>query len=170
MKQFYKRFVPQYESDLMSVVYSVILSTKETDLHFVKSGSCNASCIRWQGSGKVPVGDHEYIDVVNFNNTGSSERLIIDINFRSHFEIARAVDSYDRILKSLLVVYVGSLMRLKQYLQVMVDAARSLSAKTRCPFLLGYLSLTCKRSGIYLTRDRISRPLIILTINSVDDI
>ncbi|TXG49787.1 hypothetical protein EZV62_025662 [Acer yangbiense] len=150
---FYKRSVPQYESDLMSVVHSLILSIKETDLHFVKSGPCNASCIRyalvkllrlsgydaavcstrWQGSGKVPGGDHEYIDVVNYNNTGISERLIIDIDFRSHFEIARAVDSYDRILKSLPVVYVGSLMRLKQYLQVMVDAARSSLSQNSMP-------------------------------------
>ena len=76
MLQFYKRSVPQYESDLMSVVHSLILSIKETDLHLVKSGPCNASCIRyalvkllrlsgydaavcstrWQGSGKVPGG------------------------------------------------------------------------------------------------------------------
>lgn len=63
--------------------------------------------------------------MVNHSSTGSSERLIIDIDFRSHFEIARAVQSYDRILNSLPVVYVGSLTRLKQFLQVMVDAARS---------------------------------------------
>ncbi|KAJ0044494.1 uncharacterized protein LOC116117733 [Pistacia vera] len=142
---FYKHSVPRYEMDLMSVVNSLILSIKETDLHVVKSGQCNGSCIRfslvkllrlsgydaavcstrWQGSGKVPGGDHEYIDVLNYSSTGSSERLIIDIDFRSHFEIARAVDSYDRILKSLPVVYVGSLVRLKQFLQVMVEAARS---------------------------------------------
>ncbi|XP_044507477.1 uncharacterized protein LOC123226956 [Mangifera indica] len=142
---FYKHSVPRYEMDLMSVVNSLILSIKETELNVVKSGQCNGSCIRfslvkllrlsgydaavcstrWQGSGKVPGGDHEYIDVLNYNNNGSSERLIIDIDFRSHFEIARAVDSYDRILKSLPVVYVGSLVRLKQFLQVMVEAARS---------------------------------------------
>ncbi|VVA12478.1 PREDICTED: [Prunus dulcis] len=142
---FYKRSVAQYEKDLTSVVHSLILSISENDLHFVKSGPCNASCLkfslvkllrlsgydaavcvaRWQGSGKVPGGDHEYIDVVNFNNSGSSERLIIDLDFRSHFEIARAVHSYDRILNSLPVVYVGSLTRMKQFLQVMVEAARS---------------------------------------------
>jgi uncharacterized protein (TIGR01615 family) len=38
-------------------------------------------------------GDHEYIDVVNYTSIGTSERLIIDIDFRSHSEIARAVDS-----------------------------------------------------------------------------
>jgi hypothetical protein len=52
------------------------------------------------------------------------ERLIIDIDFRSHFEIARAVDSYGTLLDSLPVVYVGTLPRLKQFLNVMVDAAK----------------------------------------------
>ncbi|KAM1020013.1 hypothetical protein ACFX13_042063 [Malus domestica] len=142
---FFKRSVGQYESDLTSVVHSSILSISENDLNFDKSGQCNSSCLkfalvkllrlsgydaavcaaRWQGSGKVPGGDHEYIDVVNYNNLGSSERLIIDLDFRSHFEIARAVQSYGRILNSLPVVYVGSLTRLKQYLQVMAEAARS---------------------------------------------
>ncbi|KAG6578694.1 hypothetical protein SDJN03_23142, partial [Cucurbita argyrosperma subsp. sororia] len=136
--------ISQYESDLLSVVHSLTLSMNEKDLNMNKSGSCNASCIRfvlvkllrlygydaavcttrWQGAGKVPGGDHEYIDVVNYTS-GSSERLIVDIDFRSHFEIARAVESYDRILNSLPVIYVGSLSRLKQFLQIMVEAGKS---------------------------------------------
>lgn len=76
LSQFYKRSVAQYEKDLTSVVHSLILSISENDLHFVKSGPCNASCLkfslvkllrlsgydaavcvaRWQGSGKVPGG------------------------------------------------------------------------------------------------------------------
>jgi uncharacterized protein (TIGR01615 family) len=139
-----KHPLAQFEIETLSVVHSLILSINKTELHAVKSGPCNASCIRytlvkllrlsgydaavcqskWQGTGKVPGGDHEYIDVINHNHGGSSERLIIDIDFRSHFEIARAVDSYDRILNSLPVVYVGSLTRLKQFLQVMAEAAR----------------------------------------------
>ncbi|KAF8397484.1 hypothetical protein HHK36_016401 [Tetracentron sinense] len=142
---FYEHTVDQYESDFFSVVHSLILSINETDLHFLKSGPCNGSCIRfslvkllrfsgydaavcaskWQGCGKVPGGEYEYIDVVTHRDTGSPERLIIDIDFRSHFEIARAVESYDAILISLPVVYMGSLSKLKQFLQVMVEAARS---------------------------------------------
>ena len=68
-------------------------------------------------------GDHEYIEVVNYLNDGSMEHVIIDIDFRSHFEIARAVESYDKILKSLPVAFVGSLTKLKQFLQVMAEAA-----------------------------------------------
>ncbi|XP_058181751.1 uncharacterized protein LOC131300098 [Rhododendron vialii] len=142
---YYKLSVDQYESDLLAVVNSLMLSMSGTDLHLVKSGPCNASCIRfslvkllrlsgfdaavcsskWQGNGKVPGGDHEYIDVVNYKASGGSERLIIDIDFRSHFEIARAVESYERLLSSLPVVYVGSTKKLKKFLQVMVEAARS---------------------------------------------
>lgn len=79
---------------------------------------CNLSVcffFRW-------LGDHEYIDVIM--NSDTEYRLIIDIDFRSHFEIARAVDSYDSLLNSLPVVYVGTLPRLKQFLHVMVDAAK----------------------------------------------
>lgn len=143
---FYRHSEDQYESDLLSVVHSLILSIKEMDLEFRNSsGMCNASCIRfslvkalrlsgydaavcasrWQGCGKVPGGDHEYIDVIKYTDTGTSERLIIDIDFHSHFEIARAVASYDAILNSVPVVYVGSLSKLKPFLQVMVEAAKS---------------------------------------------
>ncbi|KAI6668987.1 hypothetical protein NL676_003872 [Syzygium grande] len=141
---FFKRNLDQYESDLQSVVHSLVLSINEIGLQFVKSGPCNASCIRfslvqllrqsgydaavcsarWQGGSKVPGGDHEYIDVVNNTSSGNSDRLIIDIDFQSHFEIARAVESYDRILKLLPVIYVGSLSRLSQFLQVMAEAGK----------------------------------------------
>lgn len=141
---FYKHSVDRYESNLLSVIHSLLLSFNEMDLHYVKNEPCHSSCIRqllvkhlrlmgydaavclskWQGVGKVPGGDHEYIDVVTSDYGASSERLIIDIDFRSHFEIARAVASYDTILYSLPVVYVGSLAKLKEFLQVMVEAAR----------------------------------------------
>ncbi|WRX12826.1 Protein of unknown function PDDEXK-like - like 6 [Theobroma cacao] len=62
--------------------------------------------------------DHKYIDEINYNK-GSSERLIIDIDFRSHFEVARGVDSYDRILNSL---------------PLMVDAAGSSLKQNSMPF------------------------------------
>lgn len=152
--QYFKLATDQYERDTLSVVNSLMLSISEQDLHHGRSGSCNASCIRfslvkllrlsgydagvcstkWPGTSKVPGGDHEYVDVVNYNHAGISERLIIDIDFRSHFEIARAVDSYDKILNLLPVVYVGSLSKLKQFLQVMVDAARSSLKQNSMPF------------------------------------
>ncbi|KAL5716699.1 hypothetical protein ACHQM5_009828 [Ranunculus cassubicifolius] len=141
----YKRTADQYESDLLAAVHSLVRSIDATDLHFVHSGPCNASCIRfslvkllrrsgydaavctskWQNCGKIPGGDHEYIDVVTHCDGGISERFIIDIDFRGHFEIARAVESYNIVLDSLPVVFVGYSSKLKHFLQVMVEAARS---------------------------------------------
>ncbi|CAH8361370.1 unnamed protein product [Eruca vesicaria subsp. sativa] len=143
--QFLKYSMPQHETEVLSAVRNLMLSIKEKDLHSVKTGTCNASCIRfylakllrlsgynaavcsarWQGTGKVPGGDNEYIDLILSDTpVGQDDRLIIDIDFRSHFEIARAVDSYQRIMESLPVVYVGTVTRLNQFLQVMVDAAK----------------------------------------------
>ncbi|CAM8965139.1 unnamed protein product [Rhodiola kirilowii] len=134
----------QYERNLISVVQSLLLSISVAELKAIPSAACNACCIRfylvkllrisgydaavcstkWKGRRKVPGGDHEYIDITH-TGRGNSDRFIIDIDFRSHFEIARAVDSYDRILNSLPAVYAGSLVKLEQYLPVMVEAART---------------------------------------------
>lgn len=142
---YHKHTVDQYESDLLSAVHSLVLSINDKDLHIVRPGPCNGSCIRfylvkllrssgydaavctskWQNSGKVPGGDYEYIDVANHSDTASSERLIIDIDFRSHFEIARPSESYDAIMNSLPVIYVGTLSNLKHFLHIMVEAAKS---------------------------------------------
>lgn len=66
----------QHETEVLSAVRTLMLTIKEKDLHSVKSGTCNASCIRfylakllrlsgydaavcsarWQGGGKVPGG------------------------------------------------------------------------------------------------------------------
>ena len=76
MTQICKLSVTQHESDLLSVVHSLIRSMNETNLQIMNSGPCYASCIRfylvklmrlsghdagvcaskWQGSGKVPGG------------------------------------------------------------------------------------------------------------------
>ncbi|CAO2167876.1 unnamed protein product [Urochloa humidicola] len=132
------------ENELLSMVHSLLFSIHESELQSFKRGQCSDTCIRhllvkllrysgydaavctskWQGFDKIPGGDHEYIDVIIHGDTTGPERLIVDIDFRSHFEIARAVDSYGTLLNSLPVVYVGTLPRLKQFLHVMVDAAK----------------------------------------------
>ncbi|WRX12824.1 Protein of unknown function PDDEXK-like - like 5 [Theobroma cacao] len=112
----------------------------------------------------IYAGDHDYIDVINYNKGGS------------HFEIARGVDCYDRILNSLPVVYVGSLTRLKQWLQLMVDAAGSSLKQNSMPFppwrSLAYLQAKWQRP----TRDNllpgnmILKTILLLTINSATGI
>ena len=89
MTQICKLSVAQHESDLLSVVHSLIRSMNETNLQVMNSGPCYASCIRfylvklmrlsgydagvcaskWQGSGKVPGGMPYYIYIdQNYNS------------------------------------------------------------------------------------------------------
>ncbi|XP_073056999.1 uncharacterized protein [Primulina eburnea] len=71
--------IDQYESNLAMVVKSLVLSISET----------------------IQRGEHEFIDVITHENNEDSQRYIIDIDFRSHFQIARAVKPYKVVLSSL---------------------------------------------------------------------
>ena len=53
-----------------------------------------------------------------------SERLIVDIDFRAQFEIARASAQYTQLLGVLPRIFVGKVERLKQILKIMCDAAK----------------------------------------------
>lgn len=86
-------------------------------------------------------------------NTTDKGRFIIDIDFRSNFEIARAVTSYDTLLHSLPVVYVGYEIKLKRYLSVMVKAAR-ISLKQNSMPLPPWRSLPYLQAKWQSTRDR----------------
>lgn len=65
-------------------------------------------------------GEYEYIDVI----VEGGERVLIDIDFRSEFEIARSTGGYKSILQSLPHVFVGRSDRLHQIISVVSEAAR----------------------------------------------
>jgi len=69
-------------------------------------------------------GEYEYIDVV-FNGMHLAERLIVDVDFRTQFEIARPTQQYEAALKILPAVFVGSTSKLQQILQFMSEAAKA---------------------------------------------
>ncbi|XP_057821309.1 uncharacterized protein LOC131034003 [Cryptomeria japonica] len=151
------------ESDLLYLISVVIASIKDSDFLCSRDGSCKGSCIRkllvkhlksygynaavcrskWKISDKVPGGEYEYVDVILEGDEKAPERLIIDIDFQSHFEIARPIVSYDTILKSLPVIYVGGLVKLERMLQLLVEAAKFSLKQNSMPIppwrTLGYL-------------------------------
>lgn len=76
---------------------------------------------RWEKS-KSPsylAGEYEFIDVVV-----EGENLLVDIDFRSEFEIARPTKAYRAILQSLPYIFVGKSDRLQQLVSVVADAAK----------------------------------------------
>ncbi|KAJ9188065.1 hypothetical protein P3X46_003460 [Hevea brasiliensis] len=74
---------------------------------------------RWEKSPTHPAGEYEYIDVIV-----SGERLLIDIDFRSEFEIARSTKAYKSLLQSLPHIFVGKADRLQKIVSVVSNAAR----------------------------------------------
>lgn len=73
----------------------------------------------WEKSSSYPAGEHEYIDVII-----DGDRILIDVDFRSEFEIARSTKSYRALLQSLPLVFVGTADRVSQIVAVVSEAAK----------------------------------------------
>lgn len=94
--------------------------------HLRQEGYNAAICkSRWDHGDGLPAGDYEYIDViVDGTKNGKHDRFIVDIDFKSQFEIARASKQYSQLLDVLPRLYVGRAERLKQILKIMCNAAK----------------------------------------------
>ncbi|KAJ3673872.1 hypothetical protein LUZ60_005864 [Juncus effusus] len=75
---------------------------------------------RWDKSPSFPSGEYEYIDVVH----DGPERIIVDIDFKSEFEIARSTKSHRAVLQSLPSIFVGKSDRLLQIISIVSESAK----------------------------------------------
>lgn len=71
-------------------------------------------------------GAYEYIEAVveAKNYRGSSVRLIIDIDFKSQFEVARPTPSYKRLLHILPQIFVGDEEKLRRTVSIVCSEAK----------------------------------------------
>lgn len=83
---------------------------------------------RWEKSPSCPAGEYEYIEVIIGN-----ERLIIDIDFKSEFEIARSTKAYKMILQNLPFIFVGKCDRLQSIVAIVSEAAKQSLKKKGMP-------------------------------------
>ncbi|XP_022722667.1 uncharacterized protein LOC111279868 [Durio zibethinus] len=67
----------------------------------------------------IILGDYEYIDVIV-----ERERMLIDVDFRSEFEIARSTGVYKAIVQSLPFIFVGKPDRLDRIVSIVSEAAK----------------------------------------------
>ncbi|KAJ7295861.1 hypothetical protein O6H91_Y158700 [Diphasiastrum complanatum] len=82
---------------------------------------CN---MKWHKSGTVPGGEYEYVDVLSDSAHAHTDRVVIDLDFRSQFEIARPTQHYMAALKLIPNIFVGVSEKLEQLLQIMSEAAK----------------------------------------------
>ncbi|KVH94346.1 uncharacterized protein LOC112518628 [Cynara cardunculus var. scolymus] len=83
---------------------------------------------RWEKTSTYPAGEYEYIDALI-----EGDRLIIDIDFRSEFEIARSTKSYKAVLQMLPHIFVGKADRLQKIINIVSDAAKQSLKKKGMP-------------------------------------
>ncbi|KAI8016457.1 hypothetical protein LOK49_LG05G02608 [Camellia lanceoleosa] len=69
-------------------------------------------------------GDYEYIDVMKKDSSGEAVRLIVDMDFRSQFELARPTSTYSELTTSLPSIFVGSEEKLMEIICLVCSAAK----------------------------------------------
>ncbi|KAL6883434.1 hypothetical protein ACP4OV_010848 [Aristida adscensionis] len=92
------------------------------------AGHDAAVCVsRWDKSPSHPAGEHAYLDVLlpAASDRGARERVLVDVDFRSAFEVARPTKAYRALLQRLPPVFVGKDDRLRLLVAAAADAARA---------------------------------------------
>ncbi|WVZ62136.1 hypothetical protein U9M48_011917 [Paspalum notatum var. saurae] len=90
---------------------------------------------RWEKGPSHPAGEHEYIDVVvaaaaepspsgGAAAATTTSRLVVEVDFRSEFEVARPTKAYRAALQALPPLFVGTPDRLGRVVALVADAAR----------------------------------------------
>ncbi|XAR66470.1 hypothetical protein NMG60_11012725 [Bertholletia excelsa] len=80
---------------------------------------------KWRNSPDIPSGEHTFLDVVDNSSPKKGEvRVIIELNFRAEFEVARASENYNRLIRRLPEVFVGKVERLQGLIKILCSAAK----------------------------------------------
>ncbi|XP_044484729.1 uncharacterized protein LOC123210439 [Mangifera indica] len=81
--------------------------------------NCSICKSKWDKCPSFPAGEYEYIDVIV-----DGERMLVDIDFRPEFEIARSTSAYKVILQTLPYIFVGKPDRIGQIVSIVSEAAK----------------------------------------------
>ncbi|XP_027347876.1 uncharacterized protein LOC113859264 [Abrus precatorius] len=88
--------------------------------------NCAICKSKWRSSSEIPSGDHTYLEVTdNSSNTKRGAiKVVIELSFRAEFEMARANEEYNQLIRRLPEVYVGKAERLRVLVKIMCSAAK----------------------------------------------
>ncbi|KAI3854233.1 hypothetical protein MKW98_024656 [Papaver atlanticum] len=90
------------------------------------AGFNSAICTsKWRKSPDIPSGEHTYLDVKDKSDPKKGEiRVVVELNFRAEFEMARASEDYNKLINRLPEVFVGKAERLRTLIKVLCSAAK----------------------------------------------
>ncbi|XP_065875538.1 uncharacterized protein [Euphorbia lathyris] len=99
---------------------------REVSLKLQAGGyNCSICKSKWKSSPEIQAGEHTYLEVVEKSNSKKGEiRVIIELNFRGEFEMARANKEYNNLINNLPEIYVGKSERLKDLIKILCSSAK----------------------------------------------
>ncbi|GER34037.1 hypothetical protein STAS_10219 [Striga asiatica] len=70
-------------------------------------------------------GEYEYVEVIKIDKNGcKKERLIVDIDFRTQFEVSRPTQNYQELINGLPLIFVGTEEKLEKLISLISGAAK----------------------------------------------
>ncbi|KAK6917570.1 Protein of unknown function PDDEXK-like [Dillenia turbinata] len=87
--------------------------------------NCSICKTKWKRSSDIPAGEHTFMDVIDKSDPKKGEiRIIVELNFRAEFEMARTRQEYKELISRLPEVYVGRVERLSSLIKILCSAAK----------------------------------------------
>ncbi|KAL7185520.1 hypothetical protein ACSBR2_027461 [Camellia fascicularis] len=87
--------------------------------------NCAVCKSKWRSSPDIPKGEHTYLEVLDSSNSKKKEvRVVIELNFRAEFEMARANEEYNRLTSRLPDMFVGKAERLQALIKILCSSAK----------------------------------------------
>ncbi|KAK4268218.1 hypothetical protein QN277_024904 [Acacia crassicarpa] len=113
--------------EIFSLLRRNVTDLRQNVVAFLLEKGHNAAICKtkwdYSGGGVIP-GNHEFIDVVRGGSSIWQNRYLVEVDFRSQFEIARPTKRYEEILSSLPRIFVGGGDELKRTVRVVCDVAK----------------------------------------------
>ncbi|KAK2447274.1 hypothetical protein P8452_11614 [Trifolium repens] len=99
---------------------------REVSKRLQKAGFNSAVCkTKWRTSRDIPPGEHTFLDVIDNTNPKKGEvRVMIELNLKAEFEMAKGSDEYNKLIKKLPEVFVGKEERLSNLIKILCMAAK----------------------------------------------
>ncbi|KAJ0448060.1 hypothetical protein HanRHA438_Chr17g0820241 [Helianthus annuus] len=87
--------------------------------------SCGICKAKWMNLKQIPAGEHTYIEVLdNSNSKKGVTRVIIELNLRTEFEMAKGSQEYNHLISRLPELYVGKTERLESLIKILCLASK----------------------------------------------
>ncbi|KAL2341887.1 hypothetical protein Fmac_009827 [Flemingia macrophylla] len=97
---------------------------REVSRHLQKARYNSAICkTKWRSSPDIPSGEHTFLDVIERTKKGEV-RVIVEVNLRGEFQMARGSEEYNRLVGRVPEVFVGKVERLSSVIKMVCMAGK----------------------------------------------